>query len=29
MEDEIALINSVLGSDKYYAEGKLNEGSYG
>ncbi len=29
MEDEINLINAVLQSDKYFAEAKLNEGSYG
>jgi serine/threonine protein kinase len=29
MEDEISLINAVLQNDKYVAEAKLNEGSYG
>ena len=29
MEDEAALINSILNCDDYYAEAKINEGSYG
>ena len=29
MEDEIILINKVLGEKDYHAEGKINEGSYG
>jgi hypothetical protein len=29
VEEEVALINKVLSNKDYYAEGKINEGSYG
>lgn len=29
MEDEVNLINKVLGNKEYRASGKINEGSYG
>jgi hypothetical protein len=29
MDEEVLLINKVLGNKEYHAEGKLNEGSYG
>ena len=29
MEEETTLINEVLNCDRYHAEAKINEGSYG